>query len=326
MIVKFKKLNDMVYKALILNGLSEREARPVTEEILFAEARGKTSHGLNMIETMISRAQKPNDDLRILKDGPTFCLIDGGGKVGPFVAKYAMDKAIEKAKQYAISIVGVRNPSPFLTAGYNAWRAAKYHEMVSINLTVAKSKVAPFGASMPIIGTNPIGFAFPAEPYPIVIDMAITEIPAAEVKLAKKEGRKLPENVAFDSKGNLTIDPDEALSGALIPFGGYKGSALGIFVELMSGALLDAKCGLRNGDLRTMLFIAIKADIFTSFETVSRLAKQLREDVTNNSKDINNKAWLPGDRADKLYRNAIQEGISVPEHIYEWIQNLGKEN
>lgn len=318
--IKYEDLWNLVNRILISNGLPEDEARPVVDEILFAEARGKTSHGLNMVQVMIKRISKPQTDLIVLKETPTTYLIDGGGKVGPYVAKLAMDKAIEKAKEYGISIAGVRNPSPFMTAGYNAWRAAEKHNIVSINLSVAKSKVAPFGTTKTILGTNPIGFGFPSETHPIVIDMAITKIPAADVKLAKKEGRKLPDNVAFDSEGNTTIDPEAALSGALIPFGGYKGSALGIFVELMCGALLDVKCGLRNGIMRSMLFIAIQGNVFSSFETIKKLSTQLREDVHNSG----NNAHLPGDRADEMFQDVMKNGFIIPDDIYKEICSFEK--
>jgi len=38
--------------------------------------------------------------------------------------------------------------------------------------------------------------------------------------------------------GQPTTDPDEALAGAQLPFGGHKGAALALMVELLAGALL----------------------------------------------------------------------------------------
>ncbi len=90
----------------------------------------------------------------------------------------------------------------------------------------------------------------------------------------------MPECVAFDPVGQHATDATATWEGALIPFGGYKGSALGIIVELMARAMLDAKCGLRAGEMRTVVFIAIKGDIFSSLDIVERLAAQLREDET----------------------------------------------
>jgi LDH2 family malate/lactate/ureidoglycolate dehydrogenase len=39
-------------------------------------------------------------------------------------------------------------------------------------------------------------------------------------------GQLLPEGVAVDAEGQPTGDPERARSGALLPFGGYKGFGL----------------------------------------------------------------------------------------------------
>jgi len=320
--ISYDELSREVMTALTSNGMPESDASAVCEEIVFAEARGKGSHGLNMLSTMIKRQAKPHSEPRILDEGSSWCFIDGGGKVGPVVARRAMDIAIKKARENGIAVVAVKTPSPFLTAGFNAWRAAKDHGMVALNLSVAKSKVAPHGTTVPILGTNPIGFAFPADPYPVVLDMAITKIPAAEVKIAQAEGHKLPADVAFDSQGKTTLDPFEAEKGALIPFGGYKGSALGVVVELLCGALLEAKCGLRAGEMRSMLFIAIKADLFAELGSVKKLARQLREDVAENSGDPQKPARLPGDAAEHMFQKALQDGLNVAEEAIVKLRGL----
>ena len=323
MLVQYNQLSDLLINCLVTSGAPESEAKIVADEIVFAEARGKGSHGLNMLDTMIKRYKKPHDKLIIVKEDLVSCLIDGKGTAGPVVARFAMDKAIAKATTSGMATVGVRNPSPFLTAGYSAYRAAKSHNLIAIVMSVAKSKVAPFGTRRPIIGTNPIGFAFPAEPYPIVVDMAITKVPAAELEIAKREERKLPPGLAYDSSGNETTDPSAAQNGALIPFGGYKGSALGVIVELMSGAMLEAKCGLRAGDMRGMLFIAIKADLFAPIEQVKRIATLFREDVHLNAHDPK-QGCLPGDHAEELYQEALTRGIEVRDSVYQKICEIAK--
>jgi LDH2 family malate/lactate/ureidoglycolate dehydrogenase len=43
-------------------------------------------------------------------------------------------------------------------------------------------------------------------------------------------GQLLPEGVAVDAEGQPTGDPERARSGALLPFGGYKGFGLAFIV------------------------------------------------------------------------------------------------
>lgn len=45
---------------------------------------------------------------------------------------------------------------------------------------------------------------------------------------------------ALGPNGLPTTDPDEALKGSLLTFGGYKGSGLSLVVELLGGVLAGA--------------------------------------------------------------------------------------
>jgi delta1-piperideine-2-carboxylate reductase len=49
---------------------------------------------------------------------------------------------------------------------------------------------------------------------------------------------KLPEGWAIDAEGNPTTDPEAALAGAMLPFGGHKGSAIGTMIELLAGVMI----------------------------------------------------------------------------------------
>ena len=51
----------------------------------------------------------------------------------------------------------------------------------------------------------------------------------------------LPDNCCYDSGGNVTRDPAKALKGAIMAFDrSYKGSHIGLIVELLAGALTGA--------------------------------------------------------------------------------------
>ena len=51
---------------------------------------------------------------------------------------------------------------------------------------------------------------------------------------AAERGTPLPEGWAVDADGRPTTDPEAALAGALLPFGGYKGANIALLVELLS--------------------------------------------------------------------------------------------
>lgn len=321
--ISVENLKKILIEILVNNGATEEDANIVTEEIVFGQIRGKKSHGLPMLPSMIKRVQKKSDKIKILKESKQFAFIDGCDGIGPVVAKKAMELSIKKTLEHGFSIVAVRNPSPFITAGFPVWSAAYRHKLIALDMSVAKSKVAPYGSSEAIFGTNPIGFAFPTKDYPIVIDMSTTNIAAAKIKQAAECDEMIPQNVALDCEGNPTTDPHKALKGALITFGGYKGSAVALIVELMAGAFLNEKCGKQNGDMRTMLFLTFKPDLCADAEKVFENASNLREEI-NKSKAVQLDApRTPGDNAERLMRDAYMNGIELSEQELLLLRKFG---
>ena len=307
------KLKNVLTEILIKNGATNDEANIISDEILYAEMRGKKSHGLPMLNSMIKRVKNRKDDIIVLNESNQFALIDGNNGIGPVVAKKAMDICVKKTEKYGFAMVAVKNPSHFITPGYPAWITARDKGLIAFCFSVAKSKVAPYGCSEPIFGTNPIGFAFPTKEYPIVVDMSTTNIAAAAIKQALANGKTIPNNVAIDNQGNVTTDPKEALDGSLLTFGGYKGSCISLIIELMAGAFIDAKCGKQNGEMRTMLFFTCRPNLCADESKVRENASNLRNDI-NTAKSIKNlKGYVPGDNAERLMFEAELNGIELTE-------------
>src|SRR5690606_25760962 len=113
---------------------------------------------------------------------------------------------------------------------------AGYIAITSVN---AVARMAPFGGSRPVYGTNPMAFAAPrADHPPLVFDFATSATAFGEVRLAALHGEALPEGIGVDAQGNPTTDPAKIIAGgSLLPFGAHKGSALAMMVELLSAAL-----------------------------------------------------------------------------------------
>ncbi|WP_430699602.1 Ldh family oxidoreductase [Mesorhizobium captivum] len=100
--------------------------------------------------------------------------------------------------------------------------------------------MAPARGTKPLFGTNPIAFAWQrADNHPSVFDFATSATARGEIELHRRAGKTIPHGLALDNDGRPTIDPAEALHGAMLTFGGHKGSALSTMVELLAGPLID---------------------------------------------------------------------------------------
>lgn len=106
-------------------------------------------------------------------------------------------------------------------------------------VTAGVPNTAPLGANSPVYGTNPLAYAAPvAGSRPLVVDFATSAMSMGDVTLTANEGRQVPEGTGLDSEGQATTDAAKIVAGgSLLPFGGHKGAALSLMVELLASAL-----------------------------------------------------------------------------------------
>lgn len=225
-------------------GVPREDADIIADHLVLASLRGVDSHGLIRIPYYIEGIKrglvKPSPEIKILSQNPSHAMIDGGGGLGIPIAVRATKLSLEKARRSGISAVGVRNLGHVGMLAYYTLMAIR-EGIIGIVMANSPAIVAPWGGVDRIFGTNPISIGFPGQRGKgIVIDMATSAIAHFKIKLAAMRGERIPEGAALNREGRPTTDPKEALEGVLLPFGGYKGYALSLAVEMLSSILLGA--------------------------------------------------------------------------------------
>ncbi len=324
-VVPVDQLRDHCEAIFRLHRFTADEANACCEEIIEAQIRGRRSHGVAMVPRILEWKQEATAEPEITYETPVAAHLEGNGMVGPLLARQAMDIAFLKARQTSIGVVGARNPSTFLTAGYNPRRAAR-QGLIALNCSVAASKVAVWGGSPAIIGTNPLGIGIPSERGPVVLDISIGELSVAEIRRAARSDEQLPVGVAITNKGSPTTDPQEALAGALLAFGGHKGSGLGLMIEILAGALVGAKTGTTVGGGRGILCLAIDPNIFGLEDRFLASVRTLVEEVhTAAPRPGVSEVLLPGDRGEQRAAHALEYGVELDEQSYAQLRELARE-
>ena len=101
--------------------------------------------------------------------------------------------------------------------------------------------VAPHGGSDRRLSANPIAAGVPVKGRrPLILDIATSAIAEGKIQVAKNKGEQLPPGLVLDGKGRPTTDPKAFYAeppGAILPFGGHKGSGLSFFCEILAGSL-----------------------------------------------------------------------------------------
>ncbi|MBD3305548.1 hypothetical protein GF339_04120, partial [candidate division KSB3 bacterium] len=238
------RLNAFCSEAFQALNVPEQDADIVASNLVEAELRGLSSHGVMRLHAYLSKLEhagyNPTPDIRIVRERPSLVVIDGDNGLGAVAGTRAMSLCLEKAKATGIACAAVGGGNHFGIAAFYSMMALNA-EMIGISMCNATPKVAVWGSRQPVLGTNPLSIAVPAaKRWPLVFDAATSILARGKIIMADAEGKPLPPGAALDQDGNPTLDPKQALTGILVPFGEHKGSGISIMIDVLSALLSGA--------------------------------------------------------------------------------------
>ena len=326
-------VHALAWQVLHAQGVSEDQARAIADTVTAAERDDCKSHGLFRLPGYVSsvRSGKVTPDAvpQVRELAPAIVQVDGRNGFAPLALQLGCAPLVEKARRHGIAALAVTRIYHF-AALWPEVEALAAQGLVAFAFTAAMSYVAPAGGSKPLYGTNPMAFAWPRAGHPpLVFDQASSASARGEIQLHLRDGAPLPTGWAIDAEGHPTTDPAAALAGAQLPFGGYKGAAIALMIELLAGALigevfsfeaseqdnddggppiggefmiaLDPACCVRHDHQSAQL--AHAEQLF---------AKILAQGGTR----------LPSDRRYAARRRTPTEGVTIPRALYEELQRL----
>lgn len=226
-------------------GESSENAAIVAQNLIKADARGITTHGTYLLTPIWERVQAKQlplpTDARIVSDDGATAVVDGGDGLGAVAGMLAATTAMEKARQYGIASVLIRNTNNIGALACYTETAAK-EGMIAIMGCNAAPAMAPWGGAEAFLGTNPFAVGiYTGKDMVFSADMASSVVARGKIRKAARNGEPIPDHWATDREGRFTTDPNAALKGALLPVGGPKGSAIALAVDIISGMLSGAR-------------------------------------------------------------------------------------
>ncbi len=322
--IQIKELKQLITKALTSKYYSSEDAEKIAEVFLYAEMTGKDTQGiLKLFGSEPAQDIKPNYPPKVLKETELSVLIDGGGAAGPLPAQLATEKLIDIAQKKGFGIAGTNNT--FSSVGAISYYARKIaqHDLIGIVAASSPRGVLHFGGIEAMYGTNPIALGFPTQDHPIVFDMAASAITWYGLVRAKALGQKIPDNVAVDSDGNLTTDPEAAMRGAILPFDkSYKGSGLAMVVELLAGALTGASFVFDEGDWGTF-YLAFSPNLLIGTEEFKKNSSALIKKVKSSKTKPGQQIHIPGFDTEVKMNELQKSGvIDIEEKLINQLKEL----
>jgi LDH2 family malate/lactate/ureidoglycolate dehydrogenase len=268
------ELTRFVEAILKAGGAPPHKASIAAASLVGSNLRGVDSHGVLLVPRYIDKLRSgeidPGADGRVLSESGACMLFDGENGIGQWISEQCCGHAIRLAQSNGLGMVVARNSNHF---GAAAWWAQKIRDsgagpcpalsasgamtdgtsgaagsMIGIVFCNASPLVPPWQGKQGRIGTNPICMAVPG---PWLLDMATTTVAANRIFKAVINGQEeIPAGWALDSDGVPTTSASAAAKGLLMPLGGYKGSGLGMMVEILCAVLAGSAMANEVGGIR----------------------------------------------------------------------------
>lgn len=242
--ISIDQLQNLIEEILDNRGFSKSHRDAVVKSVMTAQIADCQSHGVWRILELIKNLDKgmlnPTGIPQVTEDRGAIIRLDCQMTSAQYGHDIGLPLLINRAKELGIAILAI-NHSIHFSALWVELEELVQHDLVGLCMTTSHSWVAPCSGTAPLLGTNPFAFAWPRidKKRPYIFDFATSAIARGEIQLHAREEKELPDHLAIDANGNPTNDPVEALNGAMLTFGGYKGTAISTMIELLAGPLID---------------------------------------------------------------------------------------
>jgi len=316
-------------------GLGEDHARAIAKVVVGGQRDACGSHGIYRILSCASAARTGLVNLQarpVLQPAQGAVVrVDAQRGFSPLAFELGLPALVDATRRLGMGAL-VINQCVHFTALWPEVEAIAAHGLAALAMTPSHAWVAPAGGSKPVFGTNPIAFGWPrpgmdVDAVPYVFDFATSAIARGDLELHRRAGTPLPEGAGVDETGAPSTDPLAVARGAMLTFGGHKGSALSTMVELMAGVLIGDwtsqdsiafDAGRGGQPCHGELILAFDPQRFAGEDWPCHQARaeQLFASITGQG------ARLPSERRYAARRESERRGIAVPRGLHQEILAL----
>ncbi len=346
-------LKDFMIEVFCKVGVPIEDAKICANILIASDLRGIESHGIGRLKMYYDRIklgiQFPETKIDIIKDKYATAVWDGNHGMGHVIGYRAMQTAIDKAKQFGLGAVAVRNSTHYGICGYYADMAAK-QDMIGMTFTNARPSVCPTNGVEPLLGTNPICFGAPTDlPYPFLYDAATSISQRGKVEQYAREEKDTPPYWAINLEGEPQTDTSRLLvdlvkqTASMLPIGGteevtgsHKGYGLSTMVEILSSALqngsfLNQLLGKNNDGSAAPyklghFFLAINIDFFTEIDdfkkTCGTICRELQDSKLFPGHD---RIYVAGEKEYENELMVLKRGVPIIPNLQKDIEFMQAE-
>jgi len=329
------ELRGIGYRIFNAVGTPPERARCVADSLVESNLVGHDSHGVIRIPAYVRYVRegkiKPTAEIQMVRETATTALLDGGWCFGQVVARRGMELAMEKAQEHDVGVVALCHCAHIGRLGEYVVMTAErgFVGLIFCSSGLKGGEVAPFGGRVRALGTNPIAWGVPAgERPPIFLDYATSVVAEGKLRVAADKDEEIPLGWLLDKEGRPTRNPrDKRNGGALLPFGGHKGYALSVMIQLLGGGLNDIGFPLQSDyeEDQGAVLMAIRIEAFQPLATFERMVRDFVAHLKRIPRAPDcEEVLLPGEPEWRTKAVRERQGIPLPEATWERIIETGR--
>lgn len=326
---------EVLAKAVLnAQGFNQEQTHALSQAVIAGQRDECHSHGLyrllNCVKTLAAGKVVANAQPEVHDHAPGIVRVDAKGGFSQLAFEAGLPILTAKAREQGIAALAINHCVHF-SALWVEIEAITDQGLVALACNPSHAWVAPAGGNRPLLGTNPLAFGWPrpnGQP-PFIFDFATSSIARGDIELHHRENKPIPEGWGIDRLGQHSQNPADVLDGALLTFGGHKGSALSIMIELIAGPLIGDLTsaeslayddGAGASPYHGELILAMDPERFLGSALQDYMARA--EDLF--SSIIAQGARLPSQRRYTARQRTKKEGISIPESLYQELSRLAR--
>ncbi|KAH3767875.1 Ldh family oxidoreductase [Pelomyxa schiedti] len=334
-------------------GVPREDAQVCGKVLIAADRKGMDTHGIQRLKLIYydrikAKQLNPITNFEIVRETPTTAVVDGHNGMGMVIANRCMQMAIDKAKKFGMGMVVARNSTHYGIAGFYSTMAAE-QGCIGINGTNARPSVAPTWSVQPMLGTNPLVFAFPTdEGFPWCLDCATSVVQRGKIEMYEREGKPCPEGWVINQEGHFVTDTPQILKdlvtgdAACLPIGGsgedtggYKGYGFATIVEILSSCLqagnfMLALTGVRDGKKIPIelghFFIAVNIECFRPLDEFRKQVGDINRELRAARKAPGaTRIWTCGEKEHYTTLDRTARGVAIPQGLRPEMEQLRRD-
>lgn len=332
------ELLDLVKQIFEFYGVPANDAELVANGLVASDLRGVYSHGVVRVPMYCERIRQGlvniSPEMTSKQTSTASKLLDGDNGLGFVVGTRAMAEAVNLATETGVALVGVKNSGHFGMSAFYLEQALEVN-MISFVYTNSSPAMPVWGGREKFLGASPFAAAVPGgEEGPYSLDMACTVTARGKLKYAAQRGETIKPGLALDKHGKPTTDGNEAFHGVILPFGGVKGSALAMLMDILCGVFTGAAYA---GDVKNPhtdlsgpqnvghFFMAMKPDLFMSMEEFkSRMDILISRAKSCEKAEGLEDIFIPGEIESKTAADRKVNGIPLTQDVVDVLKKEAK--